>query len=185
MHAALAGLLGTAIGAFAGVIGSLLTARQQDRAERTRLQAARLDELVQAERQALLHLTELLAAGTHEIAWLAWAATNRTDDDEFRKEIASYDQRMREFLPQIAAAAVGAAGLSRDAFDRIDPLVQELTHLDFEVGTEAAKFDDTPPVARHNVSEFGEQAASFRRRTVAEVRAMLLASVEPDDQPPP
>jgi hypothetical protein len=29
MDAALAGLLGTAIGAFAGVIGSLLTARQQ------------------------------------------------------------------------------------------------------------------------------------------------------------
>jgi hypothetical protein len=92
-----------------------------------------------------------LATGTHEIAWLAWAATNRTDDDEFRKEIASYDQRMRELLPQIEAAVVGAAALSRDTFDRIDPLVEELTHLDFDVGTEAAKFYNTGPVARQSL----------------------------------
>jgi hypothetical protein len=127
-----------------------------------------------------------LATGTtQEIAWLAWAATNRTDDDEFRKEIASYDQRMRELLPQIEAAVVGAAALSRDAFDRIDPLVEELTHLDFDVGTEAAKFDNAGPVARQSVSEFTEQARSLSRRNVAEVRAILRVSVEPDDQPSP
>jgi hypothetical protein len=56
-------------------------------------------------------------------------ATNRTDDDEFRKKIAAYDQRMRELLPQIEAAVVGAAALSRDAFDRIDPLIEEVTHF--------------------------------------------------------
>jgi hypothetical protein len=92
---------------------------------------------------------------------------------------------MRELLPQIEAAVVGAAALSRDTFDRIDPLVEELTHLDFDVGTEAAKFDNTGPVARQSVSEFTEQARSLSRRTVAEVRAILRVPVEPDDQPSP
>jgi hypothetical protein len=147
MDAALAGLLGTAIGAFAGVIGSLLAARQQNRAEQTRLRAGRLDELVKAERQALLHLTELLATGTHEIAWLAWLATNRPDDEEFRKEIAAYDQRMKQLLPQLMAAEAGAAGLSRNAFDRIDPLVETLLRMDADVGVEAAKFNTQPPDA--------------------------------------
>ena len=182
VDAAVAGLIGTAIGALAGVIGSLVTGRQQYRAERARLRAGRLDELVKAERQALLHLTELQAAGAHEINWLAWAAMLRPDD-VFRQAINSYDLRMHALLPRLLAAEAAAAGLSTEAFDRIGPLVDELQYLDGEVGTAAAGFDEDQDEARRRVAAFREQAISLADRTVVEVRALLRVSVEPDDQP--
>jgi hypothetical protein len=74
MDAAVAGLLGAAIGALAGVIGSVLTAWQQNRMERERRQAAQRDESLKVQRQALLHLTELIATGTQAILWLSWGS---------------------------------------------------------------------------------------------------------------
>lgn len=180
MDAAVAGLLGTAIGAFAGVIGSLLTSRQQYRTEQARLRAARSDELVKAERQALLHLTEVQATGTHAVSLLAWAA-RVLPDHQFRQEIESYEKRMRELLPQMTAAEAAAAGLSEDAFERIDPLVEELFHLDETVGTAAAGFDEDKVEARRRIAATEEQAWSLARRTIHQVRELLRVSVKPDD----
>jgi hypothetical protein len=56
IDAAVAGLLGAAIGALAGVIGSVLTAWQQNRTERERRRAAQRDESLKTQRQTLLHV---------------------------------------------------------------------------------------------------------------------------------
>ena len=71
MDAALAGLIGTGIGAIAGFVGSAMTARHQSQVERERIRAARVDELTRAERRAVQDLVKLIATGTQHISWLA------------------------------------------------------------------------------------------------------------------
>jgi hypothetical protein len=73
---------------------------------------------------------------------------------------------MRELLPQMMSAQAAAAGLSDDAFERIDPLVEELFTLDATVGTAAAGFDQDNEEARRRIAATrtpaGENAASLR-----------------------
>lgn len=172
MDATLAGLVGTAIGAVAGIMGSALTARHQRQLERERMRSARMDELIKAERQALLELTQLLATGTQAIAWLAWAATAQSAE-LLREEIASYDARMRELLPKLLGSEAAAASLSDEAFERIDPLVRELISLDTEVGTAAAGFEANADEATRSLAGAKHRAVELSERSVDEVRALL------------
>lgn len=181
MDATSAGLLGTAIGAVAGLAGSALTAWHQRSTERERLRAARTDEMVKAERQALLDLMKLLASGTQAIAWLAWAASVQPAE-ALRREIESYDARMRELLPQLLAAEAAGASLSDQAFERIDPLVRELTILDARVATAAAEFeadadgDGDADDSRQRLATAKDQAIDLSDRSVEAVRAILRSA---------
>ncbi|MBK8468334.1 MAG: hypothetical protein WAR57_01050 [Candidatus Phosphoribacter sp.] len=172
MDATVAGLIGTGIGAAAGILGSALTARHQRLLEYERMRSARVDELARAERQALLELLQLLATGTQAVAWLAWAATSQSSA-RLREEIESYDARMRELLPKLLAAEAAAASLSAEAFDRIDPLVRELISLDTAVGTAAATFDDNADEATRSLAGAKPRAVELGERSVDEVRALL------------
>jgi hypothetical protein len=175
MDATVAGLVGTGIGAAAGIVGSALTARHQRLLERERLRSARIDELARAERQALLELLQLLATGTQAAAWLAWAAT-ADSSARLGEEIATYDARMRELLPRLLAAEAAAASLSEEAFDRIDPLVRELISLDTAVGTIAATFQTDPDEAARGLAAAKPRAVALSERSVDEVRTLLRGS---------
>jgi hypothetical protein len=172
MDATLAGLVGTAIGAIAGIAGSALTARHQRLLERDRVRSARMDELIKAERQALLELTQLLAIGTQAIAWLAWAATAESTE-RLREEIGTYDARMRDLLPKLLASEVAAASLSDESFRRIDPLVRELISLDTVVGTAAAGFEENVDEATRSLAGAKQRAVDLSERSVDEVRTLL------------
>jgi hypothetical protein len=172
MDAAVAGLLGAAIGALAGVIGSTLTAWQQNRAERERRRAAQLDEFVKAQRQALLHLGELVAAGSQAMLWVAWAARNKSGT-QVRQEIDTYETRMRELLPQLLAAVAEASSVSDEAFKRVNPLVDQLEVLDTKIGTAATMLDEDEDEARRRITETKEDALSLMSRTLDEIRTVL------------
>ena len=58
MDAALAGLLGTAIGGAAGIVGTALSVRHQRLLDKQRAEAAQKGELLRLEREALLDLAE-------------------------------------------------------------------------------------------------------------------------------
>jgi hypothetical protein len=181
MDAAVAGLIGAAIGALAGVIGSTLTAWQQNRAERERRQAARLDEFLKAERQALLNLAELVATGTQAMLWLAWAAVHKSST-EAQEEIDSYEARMRELLPRLLAAEAEAGSVSDDAFGRVNPLVDRLTVLDTEIGTAAAGFPENEDDARRQIAATKEKVLNLMSQTLTEIRT-ILRSLEPHASP--
>jgi hypothetical protein len=172
VDAALARLIGTAIGAQAGLTASLVSARQHMRSEREKLQAARMDELVKADRQALLHLTQLHAAGTQAISWLSWAAGIQSDH-EIREEIAVYEARMRQLQPELLAAEAAAASQSDEAFDRIDPLVNELMEIDAEVATAGARFDHNPDEVRSYLAEVGQHSRDLAVRRIQVIRELL------------
>lgn len=174
--AALAGLIGAGIGAITGVASSSLAAWHQTRLERERARAARADELSRAERDAMLDLMRLLATATHAIEWLAWAATAEIQD-VFRQEMDAYNTRMRELLPQLVAAEVAAASLSDDAFERIDPLINDLLALDQEVGTAGAQFEIRPADAVGRIAAVKQPANDLAHRSVHEVRALLRRAV--------
>lgn len=172
MDPAAAGLVGAAIGAFAGLIGSTLAAWQQNRAERERRRASQLDEFVKAQRQALLHLAELVAIGSQAMLWAAWAASTKSGP-EVRQEIDMYEARMRELLPKLLAAQAEASSISDDAYNRVNPLVDQLTVLDTRIGTAASKMDDDEHEARRHISETKDDALRLMSRTLDEIRTVL------------
>lgn len=176
MDAAIAGLIGAGLGAVASTTASMLASVQQTRTERERARAARADEAMRLEREALVQLCELLATGTQAVAWLGWAAKVQPRQI-LLQEVQTYDARMRELIPRLLAAEVAAASLSEGAFDRIDPLVRELIVLDTRVGTAAAAFEEDSEAATQRLAEAKDAANDLSDRSVSEVRALLRASL--------
>jgi hypothetical protein len=172
MDAAVAGLLGAFVGALAGVIGAALTAWQQNRAERERRRAAQLDEFVKSQRQALLHLGELVAIGSQAMLWAAWAARTKSST-EVRQDIDTYETRMFELLPKLLAAQAEAGSVSDDAYQRVNPLVDQLTELDTRIGTAASRLDDNEDLARGAIAETKRDVDSLMHRTLDEIRTVL------------
>lgn len=177
MDAALTGLIGTGIGAGAGIVGSAMTAWYQSRVERERTRAARADELTRAERQALQGLVKLIATGTQAISWLAWSVAEEPPDLA-RLEADKYDINMRKLLPRLVEAQVAAAGVSKHSYERIDPLVRQLYNLDREVGTALVGYKRGEPDAIARIAAARNAANSFLDHTVNEVRALLTPSAD-------
>lgn len=173
MDAALAGLLGTAIGAVTGIVGSLLSSRHQVRLERERIDAAREDELTRAARQSLLDLVQLVATGTQAIAWVTWAVECRPAEESL-SEAHRYEDTMRELLPRLVSAQVAVASLSAPAtYERLDPLVRTLVHLDARVGTALVGHEQGDATATAELSALRDETTAFEQRTVTVVRAIL------------
>ncbi|MBC9821038.1 hypothetical protein [Terrabacter sp. MAHUQ-38] len=173
MDAALAGLLGTAIGAVAGIAGSLLSSRHQMRLERERIDAARHDELTRAARQSLLDLVQLVATGTQAIAWVTWAVECRPVEESL-VEARRYEDSMRELLPRLVSAQVAVASLSAPAtYERLDPLVRTLVHLDARVGTALVGHEQGDATSTAELLALRDETTAFEQHTVAVVRAIL------------
>jgi hypothetical protein len=90
MDAALAGLLGTAVGAVVGLLGSVIRGWQEERADHRRAQHARTDEVTKQQRQSLLELVRLIATGVQAVSWVAWAV-NTLPDQRVYSELVEYD----------------------------------------------------------------------------------------------
>lgn len=172
MDAVLAGLLGTAIGALAGILGSVIMAWQQNRAEKERLQAARFDEFVQSQRQALFDLSGLVANGAQAILWLCWAAEAKPSH-RVRQEIEKYEERTYELWPKLATARAAAGVMTDEAFERIRQLVRELEVLDLDISRAAVRFDDDEKTARLRMLECRPTALQLSDQTVNEITAVL------------
>jgi hypothetical protein len=172
VDAALAGLAGTAVGALAGLVGSGLTAWYQLRAERQRAANARHDEMVKAGRQALVQLTQLLTTGTYAIAWLGWSVSVQSPE-EIRREVDTYNTKLRELIPQLLAAEAAAASVSDNAFDQIDPLVNELLILDARVGTAAQRLETNHETAAQQIADAKRDAVEMQERVIRVIRALL------------
>jgi hypothetical protein len=128
--------------------------------------------MVTSGRQALLELTQLLTSGTYAIAWLGWSVSVQSAE-EVRREIDIYNAKFRELIPQLLAAEAAAAGQSDDAFERIDPLVNELLVLDTKVGTAAATLETNREAAAQDIADAKRAAVEIQVNIVKVVRALL------------
>jgi hypothetical protein len=179
MDATVASLLGTSIGALAGLLGGFAAGVQQRSAERERWRQSRRDAVADSEREALLEVTALLAEGTQAASWLAWAATVKTAT-EMRAEVAEYDQRMRGLLPKLVSAEATASGLSDETFDRIDPLVQRLMVLDSRLGNAYVLMGSDAEAGLQALRDCKEPAIELNSDLVRDIRSVLRAEVPPD-----
>lgn len=172
MDAAVAGLLGAMVGSLTGLAGSLLTPRLQRRTEEAKWKQARADELWREERRALLELTTLLAEGCQAVSWVGWAASVKPIE-ALRADLTEYDERMRALLPKLMSAQAAAAGVSEGVFDRIDPMVTHLYHLDVAIGDASVQLDGDPEASRRGLREIQEPANELSRQVVRQVSSYL------------
>ena len=172
MDAAVAGLLGAALGSLTGLAGSLLTPRLQRRTEEAKWKQARADELWREERRALLELTTLLAEGCQALSWVGWAASAKSTE-ALRADLADYDARMRALLPKLMSAQAAAAGVSEGVFDRINPMVSQMYRLDLAIGNASVKLEEDAEAGRRALWEVREPADELGRHVVRQVASYL------------
>jgi hypothetical protein len=125
-----------------------------------------------------------LTTGTYAIAWLGWSVSVQSPED-VRHEIDNYDAKMRELIPQLLAAEAAAASLSDEAFEQIDPLVNDLLLLDTKVGTAAARLEADREAAAEEIAAAKRAAVEIQIRTVRIVRTLLRPGVGIPAQAPP
>lgn len=172
MDAGLAGLLGAAIGAIAGLGGGFVAGWQERKVEALRWRQARADELRKEERRSLLKLTSLLAEGSQNAAWLCWAATVKPVE-AVKVDADDYNARMRALMPRLFSAQAAASGLSEEAYEQIDPLVQRLISLDTHLGDLSSHLQARPELALHGLRDSADGAFELTRDLVHDVRSLL------------
>jgi hypothetical protein len=172
MDAALAGLIGASIGAMASLLGGLISGWQQRKGDAQRWYRERATEVWKEERRSLLELTTLLAEGAHAASWLCWAATGKPDE-ALKADVAEYDAKMRQLLPRLVSAQAAASGLSEEAFENIDPLVQRLFALDTQIGDATVQLDANSVDGRERLRGLIEAVSGFEREIVVRVRSLL------------
>ena len=177
VDAALAGLLGASIGAITGLCGGFVAGWQQRKVETLRWRQARTDELRKEERRSLLELTSLLAEGSQNAAWLCWAATVKSVE-AVKADADDYETRMRALLPRLFSAQAAASGLSEEAYQQIDPLVQRLISLDTHLGDVSSRLQDKPELALQELRDSRSDAFKLTRDVVLDVRSLLRVDHE-------
>lgn len=179
MDAALAGLLGTAVGAIAGVAGGFVTGWQQRRGDAARWRQQRADEVWKDGRRSLLELTNHLAEGSQAAVWLCWAARHGTVE-AVKAEATEYDARMRTILPLLFTAQAAVSGLSKEGVSVMDSLVREFTALDDSLGSAISLLDTTPQLALQMLKTEHGPALELTDAIVARVRSQLRLDYEHD-----
>jgi hypothetical protein len=166
------------VGAITGIAGGITSPWQQRKAEQQRWSQRRADELWKEERRALLDLTNLLAEGCQAASWLAWSATAKSDES-LRSDIAEYDSKMRLLMPRLVTAQAAASGLSDDAYDRLDPLVQRLFALDGALADASVRFEgNSTTQAREELGHMRGAANRLIQDLVVNVRSQLRGARE-------
>jgi hypothetical protein len=186
MDAALAGLLGTAVGAAAGIVGTALTVRHQRLLEAERARVAHEGELLRLEREALLDLADRFAAALNTVLYLTWYAS-KIPERVTTEALVDYEETMKDLLGSLLGSHIGASSLSGTAFTTIDPLIQKLYELDERIALEIGQFDREPDEARRRIGSLHEEARRLERQSVNDLRSMLQLQSRPDDvqRPPP
>jgi len=142
MDAAVAGLIGAAIGAVAGFTGTVLTAVLQFRLEQRKWLRAREDLTIKELRVAIAELTKTMASAMHSMTWLTWTAYEELG--VINKEIiSSYDAEMHRLFPDLWGILAVIAALDREAHSHLEPLVEEITKIDARIGRATLLFKDS------------------------------------------
>jgi hypothetical protein len=143
MEAAVASLIGGAVGALSALAGGYLTGRHLSQLERDKLLRNRADDHRKSVCLALAELARRLAAGTHEISWVTWRAKYATSELT-AEHLSNYDRAMGSVFPDMVGSRVELAGLDRRIHAQMEPLVYKLYALDEQVALAAASFNRSP-----------------------------------------
>lgn len=142
MDAAVAGLIGAAIGAVAGFTGTVLTALLQFRLEQRKWLRNREDLAHKEFRLAIAELTKTMSSAMHSMTWLTWTASQ--DMGVINKEIiSSYDAEMHKLFPDLWGILAVIAALDKDTHYHLEPLVERITKIDAQIAKATLLFKDS------------------------------------------
>jgi len=146
IDAAIAGLIGAAIGAISSLMGALLGGWQQSRIERQRWFRARDDKLIHDLQLAIVELTRKLAAGIHSMQWFMWIAVYQPEKfsvEQFNEKLQGYNNEVHSLFPELTGSLMVIAALDKDMYNRMSPLVDEFMELDWQIAMIAVSQDDS------------------------------------------
>lgn len=132
-------ILTAVIGAVTGIVGGALSGYRQARLEREKWQRDVSNAFTTELRTSIKELTTKLAAASHSMCWLCWLA--KFGASQLTQErINQYDDEMHALLPQIMSSHAVVAGLDWNVYLKLDPLVEHLISLDFQIGEKNLDF---------------------------------------------
>jgi|GEM_PF-2629203 len=132
MDAAVAGLIGAAIGALTSLLGNLISSFIQAQQEEKKWRRSMELQGYQNLQTAIAELTREMSLIVHEIMFLTWTA--RIEPERVSPErIEAYDQEIHKLLPRFWSTLNYVAALDSDTYFQLLPLAQSITKLEDEV----------------------------------------------------
>lgn len=121
------------IGATAGILGSMLTARRQARLEMDKWSRGVSDAFRSEIRSTVKDFATNTASAIHSMCWLCWLARYGPEKLSLER-VNQYDNEMHALFPRITGLHATIAGMDYDVYGRLKPLVLEIVELDASIG---------------------------------------------------
>jgi hypothetical protein len=132
MDAAVAGLIGAAIGALTTLLGNLITSFVQAKQEERKWHRSMELQGYQNLQVAIAELTREMSLIVHEVMFITWIA--KIEPERISSErIEAYDQEIYRLLPKFWSTLNYVAALDSDTYFQLLPLAQTITNLEDEV----------------------------------------------------
>ncbi len=163
MDAAVAAIVGAAVGAVASIVGQVLAGRHQQQLERTESGAGATRRARQGRaRSGGRGFGGFILSLLHSADWLTWHA--RYDPAAVTKELlGQYQKEAHESMPRLMAAITILGSLDPDLQDRLLPQASRVSVLDGRIGGAAAGFDSDPDAVRAALSALIPDVEALRR----------------------
>ena len=126
---------------------------------------------------AVVELTKKLAAGSHQISWLAWAAT-QIEVSLSMKDFKVYDAAMMTVMSDLVGLQASVAALDSKKFDVLSPFAEELYERDIEVGAARDAFLKDRQNSINRLKAVYHQSIAFDARLLKAVTNILRAPIE-------
>jgi len=172
MDATIASLIGTAIGALAGLAGGFFTARQQSKLEEQKRLRAKEDEYEKEVRLAVADLTKKLAAGTQAISWFTSKA--KSEPARFTEnDLLAYDNTMLSLYPDVVSSRIVVAALNKEIHAKMTPIVDKLYFLDSLVVKAAVIFRNSQQEGIKELANCCDLISQFESELIERVTEII------------
>jgi hypothetical protein len=176
MSPTVAALLGSLIGAFAAIAGSVITNVVALKNERRRQASAARTLYVQDLRTRSGAAFAELFKVVQEIEWITWYGDNDPKAIDAER-IRAYEDKVNEAYGRLLGAIAMTASLSLSVYEQINPILSQLYEMEKRVGSAIRKMASNRPAAVAELRQCKMEAEAMRDSLPPQLH-QIMASAE-------
>ena len=160
MDAAVAGLIGAAIGAVAGLMGAFFTSIVQSRIEEKKWRRSKQDTLSKELRLQIAEVSRKMLVAQHSMEWITWYAREGPKHLD-KKMISEYNKEIHDAFPELLGALAITAALNLDIYNQLSIIADEIYGIEGRIAKALFLFDEAPEECIEKLAKYNSEATAF------------------------
>jgi hypothetical protein len=162
LDAAVAGLLGAAIGGGVAILKSFIDGRSQRNLEQAKAQWSREGTVATELRTHVATVARELLSAQHSMEWLCWQ-TQRGSKQLDEKAVTDYHGEIHATFPKLLGALAAVSSLNARAYKELSVLADKVFAIEGKIAAALVDFKTSPHAATTGVAEQHVSATSLYR----------------------